>query len=43
MGANGAWNNGGFTAVHFGVTQIPEPATLTLLGLGALMLVRRRR
>lgn len=43
MSANGNWNNGGFANVHFGLTEVPEPATLTLLGLGALMLVRRRR
>ena len=46
--ANGSWGfqgiNGGNSIVINGTTQaIPEPATMSLLGLGALAMVLRRK
>ena len=37
------WNNGNALNSEITVTFIPEPATIALLGLGALSLLRRKR
>ncbi len=41
-GVNGG-QAGGFGGTFATITNIPEPATLSLLGLGAVALIRRRR
>jgi hypothetical protein len=43
MSSGYSWGVGYATYVHPITPPIPEPATLTLLGLGSLMLVRQRR
>lgn len=39
----GDWNNGHTATASFTSSAIPEPATIALLGLGALSLLRRKR
>ncbi len=50
LGGSSAWSQGSFDNVYFmsgdnleGLMGVPEPATIGLLSLGALMLIRRRR
>jgi len=47
MRSNGVWNdlpdNGNAAIDHYVVEYAPEPATMSLLGLGGLALLRRRR
>ena len=39
----GDWNNGHTATASFTSSAVPEPATIALLGLGALSLLRRKR
>jgi PEP-CTERM motif len=39
---DGVWNSGTIT-LQFEATAVPEPATMAVLGLGALAAMRRRR
>jgi hypothetical protein len=51
LGSYNLWEQGGFMHINYAtdswigavITEIPEPATIALLGLGGLAMLRRRR
>jgi hypothetical protein len=43
LGIDGAWHPGYVDAADLTITQVPEPATLSILALGGLSLLRKKR